>query len=64
VEIQRNLDTPYWTLTKSGEFGDFEQVDLDTVKFTLSLEPRSAKAFEYVLTTYHGVRQEDRARAL
>jgi hypothetical protein len=63
VEIQRNFNTPYWTLTKSGEFGDFEQVDLDTVKFTLSLEPRSAKAFEYVLTTYHGVRQEDRARS-
>jgi len=63
VEIQRNFNTPYWTLTKSGEFGDFEQVDLDTVKFTLSLEQRSAKAFEYVLTTYHGVRQEDRARA-
>jgi hypothetical protein len=64
IEIQRNFNTPYWTLTKSGEFGDFEQVDLDTVKFKLSLEPRSAKAFEYVLTTYHGVRQEDRARAL
>ncbi len=64
VEIQRNFNTPYWTLTKSGEFGDFEQVDLDTVKFTLSLGPRSAKRLEYVLTTYHGVRQEDRARAL
>jgi hypothetical protein len=64
IEIQRSFGTPYWTLTRSGEFGDFEQVDLDTVKFTLSLEPRSAKAFEYVLTTYHGVRQEDRARAL
>jgi hypothetical protein len=63
VEIQRNFNTPYWTLTKSGEFGDFQQVDLDTVKFTLSLEPRSAKAFEYVLTTYHGVRQEDLARS-
>jgi hypothetical protein len=64
VEIQRNFGTPYWTLVKSGEFGDFQQLDLDTVKFTLSLEPRSTKAFEYVLTTYHGVRQEDRARAL
>jgi hypothetical protein len=64
IEIQRNFNTPYWKLTQTGEFGDFEQVDLDTVKFTLSLEPRSAKKFEYVLTTYHGVRQEDRARAL
>ena len=60
IEIQRNFNTPYWTLTKSGEFGQFEKVDVDTVKFTLILEPRSAKKFDYVLTTYHGVRQEDR----
>jgi len=59
VEIQRNFPTQYWKLQKSGDFGKFEKVDLDTVKFTLTLEPRSAKKFEYVLTTYHGVRQED-----
>jgi hypothetical protein len=63
VEIQRNFGTPYWTLAKSGEFGEFEKVDLDTVKFTLTLEPRSAKKFEYVLTTYQGVRQEERVKA-
>jgi hypothetical protein len=62
IEIQRNFNTPYWTLTKSGDFGQFEKVDVDTVKFTLTLEPRSAKKFEYVLTTYHGVRQEDFTR--
>jgi hypothetical protein len=62
IEIQRNFGTPYWTLAKSGDFGQFEKVDVDTVKFTLTLEPRSAKKFEYVLTTYHGVRQEDRTR--
>jgi len=64
IEIQRNFNTPYWTLQKSGEFGQYEKVDVDTVKFTLTLEPRSAKKFEYVLTTYHGVRQEDRTREL
>jgi len=64
IEIQRNFNTPYWTLTKSGEFGQFEKVDVDTVKFTLTLEPRSAKKFEYVLTTYHGVRQEDQTRSM
>jgi hypothetical protein len=58
VEIQRNFDTTYWELKKSGDFGDFEKVDLDTVKFTLKLEPRSAKKFEYILTTYHGTRQK------
>ena len=59
VEIKRNFPTQYFKLLKSGDFGEFENVDLDTVKFTLILEPRSAKKFEYVLTTYHGVRQED-----
>ena len=42
---------------------EFEKVDLDTVKFTLSLESRSKREFEYVIRTYHGVRQEDRAEA-
>jgi len=62
IEIQRNFNTPHWTLEKSGEFGQFEKVDVDTVKFTLVLQPRSAKKFEYVLTTYHGERQEERTR--
>jgi hypothetical protein len=64
IEIQRNFGTPYWTLAKSGDFGQFEKVDVDTVKFTLTLEPRSVKKFEYVLTTYHGVRQEDQTRSM
>ena len=62
VEIQRNFNTPYWKLEKSGEFDTFDKIDVDTVKFTLILEPRSAKKFEYVLTTYHGVRQEETSR--
>jgi len=64
IEIQRNFNTPHWTLEKSGEFGQFEKVDVDTVKFTLVLQPRSTKKFEYVLTTYHGERQEERTRAI
>jgi hypothetical protein len=59
VEIQRNFDTQSWNLEKSGNFDEYKKVDLDTVKFTLILEPRSKKEFEYILTTYHGVRQED-----
>jgi hypothetical protein len=59
VEIKRNFRTQYWKLKKSGDFGDFEEVDLDTVKFTLVLKPRSAKKFEYIVRTYHGTREED-----
>ncbi len=64
VEIQRNFDTPYWTLTRSGEFGDFEQVDLDTVKFTLQLKPRSQRQFTYIVTIYQGTRAEEATRQI
>jgi hypothetical protein len=62
VEIQRNFDTTYWKLDKSGDFGQYEKVDADTVKFTLTLPPRSTQKFEYTLTTYQGTRQEDLTR--
>ncbi|MFZ2146771.1 MAG: DUF4139 domain-containing protein [Sedimentisphaerales bacterium] len=64
VEIKRNFNTSYWNLTKSGDFDKFEEVDKDTVKFTLTLKPRSARKFEYVLRTYHGEREEDWTKTL
>ncbi len=57
VEIKRNFNTPSWDMKTSAEF---EKEDVDTVKFTLELQPRSKKQFEYVLTTYHGDRAEER----
>ncbi|MFC1635391.1 DUF4139 domain-containing protein, partial [Planctomycetota bacterium] len=59
VEIKRNFNTQYWDIKNKGDFGEFEKLDLDTVKYTLVLEPRSAKSFQYVLRTYHGAREED-----
>jgi len=59
VEIKRNFNTQYWDINNSGDFGEFEKVDLDTVKYAIDLQPREARQFEYVLRTYHGVRQED-----
>ncbi len=58
VEIRRNFDTSYWTIRQSGEFGQFEKVDLDTVNFTLTLPPRLAQSFQYTLTTYQGTRTQ------
>ncbi len=58
VEIQRNFNTKYWDLKKSGDFDKFEKVDLDTVKFTLTLKPRTQKEFNYTVTTYHGTRAD------
>jgi len=63
VEIKRNFDTQYWDLSRSGQFGQYEKVDLNTVKFALELEPRSKKQFEYVVRSYRGTRQDNwRAR--
>ena len=59
VEVKRNFNTQYWDLSKSGESGQFEKEDLDTIKFTLVLEPRSAKQFQYTVRTYNGQRQEN-----
>jgi len=59
VEIRRNLPNSYWDLEKSGDCGSFQKVDKDTVKFTLTLQPRSVREFEYTLTTYHSKRQEE-----
>jgi len=59
VEIKRNFNTQYWDINNSGDFGAFEKVNLNTVKFTLDLQPRSVKKFEYVLRTYNGTREED-----
>jgi hypothetical protein len=58
VEIQRNFGTQYWSLTKSGDHGTYEKVDLDTVKFTQELAPRTKKVFNYVITTQHGRRAQ------
>ena len=64
IEIQRNFNTTYWDLQTSNDLdeNEFEKVDVDTVKFTLKLQPRSSKEFSYGLTTYHGVREEDWSR--
>jgi hypothetical protein len=64
VEIRRNFDSPYWTLKEGGDFDKFEKVDLDTVKFTLELKPRSVRQFSYILTAYRGVRAEETTRQL
>ena len=58
IESQRNFPTQHWSLEKRGEYGEYENMDLDTVKFTLEMAPGSAKEFVYVLTTRHGTRTD------
>ncbi len=58
VELRRNFPHQYWKLTRKGEFGKFEKVDLDTVKFTLEIAPHSTKTFTYKLILHQGDRQQ------
>jgi hypothetical protein len=58
VEIQRNFPGLKWDLNPEGDCGLYEKVDLDTVKFTLELPPRSQKEFKYTVREYQGKRAE------
>jgi hypothetical protein len=58
VEIKRNFNASKWDLKKSGDFDEFEKVDMDTIKFTLKLKPQTKQQFEYTVTTYHGTRAD------
>ncbi len=60
LEIYRNFETSYWDIANSGPSGDYEKEDMDTAKYTLTLEPESKKEFQYVLTMYQGTRQQNR----
>jgi hypothetical protein len=62
VEIYRQTKTPDWTLENRGNFGNYEKEDATTLKYVVTLEPRSKKEFQYVLTNYQGTRKEDLKR--
>jgi hypothetical protein len=62
VEVRRNFRHQHWSLKREGEFGKYEKVDLDTVKFTLELAPHTTKTFTYTLTMYEGDRREKENR--
>jgi hypothetical protein len=59
IEIKRRFDTNYWKFEKGTDFSNYEQLDKNTVKFTLLLEPRTKQQFNYILRTYHGEREEE-----
>jgi len=60
VEITRNFRPHTWTIKNLGDTKKYyEKVDMDTVKYTLTLEPQSEQTIAYELTTYQGTRTED-----
>jgi hypothetical protein len=53
IEITRHMKHQYFDdIKRRGDFGQFEKVDLNTIKFTLLLDPHSTKSFTYSVT-YH-----------
>jgi hypothetical protein len=55
IEIKRNFDTQYWKLKTDDKF---QKVDLNTIKFTRTLNPGEKQNINYTVTTYQGSRQE------
>ena len=59
IEIKRNYPSSCWDLKNTGDYGKYEKEDLDTAKYTITLQPYTKQQFQYVLRTYHGTRRED-----
>lgn len=61
VEIRRNFRHQYWELTQEGNGkAKFEKLDLDTVSFTLELQPRERKQISYTVRFFEGERRNHR----
>jgi hypothetical protein len=60
VEIIRNFPHQYWEISHKGDSGVYEKTDLDSVKFTLELEPNTDKIYTYKLTLHEGDRRQPR----
>ena len=60
IEIKRNFHPHTWDIKNIGKAKKcYEKIDMNTVKYTLTLEPQSKQTLEYELTTYRGTRTED-----
>ena len=60
VELKRNFPDQFWQLRTDA---DYEKIDLDTIKFTLDLQPGAKQKLEYTVTSYHGTRQDNMRQA-
>ncbi len=60
VEVKRNFKTNKWELTPSGNYGNYEKINVQSVKFTLDVPPRTNHSFTYKLIEYNGSRAINR----
>jgi hypothetical protein len=55
IEITRDFGTNYWTLQSQTPY---ERHDITRIRFNLNIGPRTKREIEYIVTTYHGARQD------
>ncbi|MFB3100414.1 MAG: DUF4139 domain-containing protein [Gammaproteobacteria bacterium] len=61
VEVLRNFNNSYWDIDNSrNNKGEFDKIDIDSVKYTIELPPQSKSTLAYTLTQYEGERQNRR----
>ncbi|UCF30504.1 MAG: DUF4139 domain-containing protein [bacterium] len=58
IEVRRNFPSSSWELENTGQYGDHEKVDSDTVQYTMELPPHGKRSFTYSLTLHHGSRAD------
>ncbi|UCG56147.1 MAG: DUF4139 domain-containing protein, partial [Phycisphaerales bacterium] len=58
IEITRGFGTAYWALQLRHKEVSYEKYDATHARFETEVQPRTKRAFEYTVTTYHGVREE------
>ncbi|HOX37414.1 MAG TPA: DUF4139 domain-containing protein [Candidatus Brocadiia bacterium] len=58
LEITMHLRHQHCDVKNEGDCGEYKKDDLVTTKYTLNLEPRSARKFGYTLTYREGRRQQ------
>lgn len=60
IEVFRNFSSPYWEIKNPDKNrGKFEQVDIDSVKYTLELPANGKTTLSYALTYFEGERQHN-----
>ncbi len=59
VEVTRGFETAYWTLKLTNGGATYRKHDATHARFELTVPARQTQVFEYELTTYHGVREQE-----
>ena len=60
LEIVRNMQNRFWEIKNIQNPGQYEQVDQDSVKYSLEVEAQSEEQIIYSLTSFHGATRRGR----